>query len=127
MNKKFLHDFNSYRDEKKSAIKEGMSIYEFEDETQTEPEMDLDFESEGESEGDDIEVDLDAATPPATEPVKEEDIDFGDGATISHETAVSELEFITGIVAQYTKLAKKEVKLDDSMKAKIRKAFEIFK
>jgi hypothetical protein len=118
MNKKFMHDFDSYK-EKKKAIKEGMSIYEFEDETQD--VADLDSETPSPSE----EAPLEEA--PLEEAPSEETIDFGDGGTISQETAKSELDFISGIITQYSKLTKNEFKLDDSMKAKIRRAFEIFK
>jgi hypothetical protein len=137
MNKKFLHDFESYRESNKKAVKEGMSIYEFEDETQesTDDVVDLDAETPASNEEapeevtteeapEEVAVEAEVEAAPA---VEEEAIDFGDGGTIPQETAMSELEFVVGIISQFQKLAKKEVKLDDSMKAKIRKAFEIFK
>jgi hypothetical protein len=123
MNKKFMHNFDSYRDEKK-AIKEGMSIYEFEDETQDESVADLDSETPA---PDEVSVEEAPVEEAPVEATPEEALDFGDGGTISQETAKSELDFISGIVSQYTKLAKNDFKLDDSMKAKIRRAFEIFK
>jgi hypothetical protein len=124
MNKKFLHDFESYRDNKK-AVKEGMSIYEFEDETQSETDevVDLDAETPATTEETPEEIE----TEETTEISDEDAIDFGDGGEISQETALSELEFVVGVISQFQKLAKREVKLDDTMKLKIRKAFELFK